>query len=43
MNETMWTELFMQNEKNAVKAIHKSTVTGHDLSVVLETYLALYH
>ena len=32
-----------QNEKNAVKAIHKSAVAGHDLSVVLETYLALYH
>ena len=32
-----------QHEKNAVKAVHKSAVTGHYLSVVLEAYLALYH
>ena len=32
-----------QYKQYAVKSVHKSTVTGHDLSVVLDTGLTLYH
>ena len=32
-----------QHEENAVETVHKTAVSRHYLSVVLEAYLSLYH